>query len=132
MSASFLWRGHLARCLILPALLILPATAQLDTQGSGMSDIWQRHFNQGNLFDPANPDHHPEADPDGDGWSNKIESFAGTDPFDNKPPQGIVPANIIHLKDQEEAPSAEYPDGAGLSIWSSFPGTHCPANDIRY
>ena len=90
-------RVHLARlvrrslgaggCLFLSTLLTLPATAQLDTQGIGMSDIWQRHFNQSNLFDPANPDHHPAADPDGDGWTNLQESFAGTDPFDNKPPQ---------------------------------------------
>lgn len=42
------WRGRLARSLFLVVGLTLPATAQLDTQGSGMSDVWQRHFNRDN------------------------------------------------------------------------------------
>jgi len=129
MSASHPWRGHLARSLfslVIISTLASPALAQLDTQGSGMSDVWQRHFNDGQLFDPENPEHAPHADPDGDGWTNLIESFAGTNPFDNKPPEGIVPAYVVRLNNQEEAPSPEYPDGRLIDLaiisWDTLPG----------
>ncbi len=36
-------------------------------------------FNNGNLFDPQNSDHASEADPDGDGWTNLLESIAVAD-----------------------------------------------------
>lgn len=123
------WRGRLARSLFLFVGLTLPATAQLDTQGSGMSDVWQRHFNRdnpGQLFNPENPDHAPHADPDRDGWSNLEESFAGTDPFSGIPPEGLVVSHVTHLKDQEETPTPEYPDGRLIDVavisWDTLPG----------
>lgn len=128
-EAPVTWRGRLARSLLLTATLTLPAHAQLDTNANGMSDVWERQFNRdnpGELFDSANPAHHPEADPDGDGWTNHQESIAGTDPFDGNPPEGMIATQITYLKDQEEEPSPEYPDGRMIDLtiisWDTLPG----------
>ncbi len=45
----------------------------IDTDGNGLSDIWEIHFNTGAL--------EPNADSDGDGMSNAAEAGAGTDPL---------------------------------------------------
>lgn len=128
-SKSRFWHSYHALCFFFSAALSLPAQAQIDTQELGMSDFWQRHFNRdnpGQLFDPQNPAHQPEADPDGDGWTNLQESIAGTDPFDPNPPDGRIVSHITYLKDQEEAPSPEYPDGRIIDIavisWDTVPG----------
>lgn len=128
-EAPVTWRGRLARSLLLTATLTLPAHAQLDTNANGMSDVWERQFNRdnpGELFDSANPAHHPEADPDGDGWTNHQESIAGTDPFDGNPPEGMIATQITYLKDQEEETSPEYPDGRMIDLtiisWDTLPG----------
>lgn len=76
------------------ALGILPANAQLDTNGNGMSDIWERHFNNGQLFPPT---FLPGGDEDGDGQSNFMESVAGTDPLTFDPPQGHLVQGIRHV-----------------------------------
>jgi hypothetical protein len=75
--------------LFLPLTLIVgfPAHAILDTNNNGMSDAFERHYNNGYLF-PAT--FLPTADEDKDGWDNLTESVAGTDPFDPNPPDGIV------------------------------------------
>ena len=85
------WCGRAVRCVYLLAILLIntPVHAQLDFNSNGMSDVWERFYNRANpgaLFDPANPDHAPGADPDGDGWTNLQESVAGTDPFAGIPP----------------------------------------------
>ena len=118
--------------LLLPAIVALlfypfpAALAQLDLSPNGMSDVWERHFNNGQLFDPTDPDHHPHADPDGDGWTNLQESIAGTDPFDGTPPQGVLACHVTYLKDQFEEPSDEYPEGRSVDIavitWDTIPG----------
>ena len=127
--------SRLAPLFLLTALALLPHTAHstssspppgVDTHGTGMSDLWQRHFNQGELFDPANPAHHPEADPDNDGWSNLKESIAGTDPFCGRPPEGLAVSYVTYLKDQEEALPPDFPDGREIDLaivsWDTVPG----------
>ena len=111
---------------IATSFLNLPALAQLDTNANGLSDLFERQYNEGNLFDPANPDHAPEADADGDGWTTIEEAVAGTNPFNGKPPEGIVSALISHLSDQPEPPSPEFPDGRTVDVailsWDTLPG----------
>jgi len=46
----------------------------IDTDGNGLSDIWEIHFNTGSL--------EPNTDSDGDGMSNAAEAGAGTNPLD--------------------------------------------------
>lgn len=55
------------------ALLATPARA-IDANGNGLNDIWELIYGAG-LLDP-------NADTDGDGWTNAQESAAGTNPFD--------------------------------------------------
>lgn len=61
--------------------------AILDTNQNGLSDFWEREQNDGELF-PAAFD--PQADPDGDGWTNSLEALAGTNPFSPNAPGGII------------------------------------------
>lgn len=80
--------------IILPLALLAafaaPAHAFLDVNENGVSDIWERAYNGGELFLTFNPN----GDPDGDGWTNAQEAIAGTNPFDSSAPQGIVKAAV--------------------------------------
>jgi len=78
------------------ALCALPASAILDTNDNGMSDVWELQFNNGNLF-PGDFD--PLADADNDGWTNEQEAVAGTDPFDATSPNGFVRPEVVILHD---------------------------------
>jgi len=51
------------------------AFAMVDLNGNGMSDIWELIYSATNLD--------PNADTDGDGFSNLQEAIAGTNPFDS-------------------------------------------------
>lgn len=63
----------------------------------GLPLIWQRLYNDNVPFSDTDPNHAPEADPDGDGWSNLRESIAGTDPFSADPESGYIqPVCIPH------------------------------------
>lgn len=76
------------------AAFALPATclqAFVDTNNNGLSDVWEKHFNQGALLDPG---FDPSADADHDGWTNAEEAAAGTDPFDPNPPNGMIRPQI--------------------------------------
>jgi hypothetical protein len=80
--------------IILPLALLAasaaPAHAFLDVNENGVSDIWERAYNGGELFLTFNPN----GDPDGDGWTNAQEAIAGTNPFDATGPLGIVKASV--------------------------------------
>ncbi len=47
--------------------------AMLDENDNGLSDVWEAAFGEG---------HPPDADEDGDGFRNRDEAIAGTDPMD--------------------------------------------------
>lgn len=67
--------------------------AILDTNNNGLSDFWERDFNNGTLFDEF---YDPQGDADTDGWTNAQEAAAGTNPFDPNPPDGMVrPATAL-------------------------------------
>jgi hypothetical protein len=68
--------------------------AILDTNNNGVSDLWEREYNAGELFDES---FDPQADDDHDGWTNERESAAGTDHLDPNPPVGIIRPNIVHI-----------------------------------
>jgi len=74
--------------------LVSPANAQLDNNQNGMSDPWERRFNQGNLFDISHSAHQPDADPDGDGFTNLKESITGTNPFQGQTSEGVIRAMV--------------------------------------
>ena len=52
-----------------------------DENANGLSDVWERLFDSGQLFSSSNPSHASTADPDGDSWTNATEAIAGTNPF---------------------------------------------------
>jgi len=74
-------RGIHFFCALMAAVaLILLGTAgalaqMVDLNGNGMSDIWEWYYSATNIS--------PNADSDGDGFSNLQEATAGTNPFDS-------------------------------------------------
>ncbi len=74
-----------AAVLFLALLSLLPARAALDSNGNGVSDIWELDTNSGQLF----PTFDPAADDDHDGWTNGAEAIAGTLHNDATPPAGV-------------------------------------------
>ena len=128
-------------CILICGFCALPSFAILDTNNNGMSDVWERIYNHGNLF-PTDQDHEsifgPGADPDGDGWSNLEESIAGTDPFNPNPPDGLVRLSIIHIPefrsdvDGDGIPDPITPE-ALVFTWPTIPGklyTLCHSPDL--
>jgi hypothetical protein len=74
-------------------LLAPSAFAILDTNNNGVSDLWEREFNNGSLFGEW---FDSQADPDADGWTNAQEAAAGSNPFDPNPPDGLVWPETAH------------------------------------
>ena len=75
--------------LVLGWLMIGSITAQskLDLNANSLSDIWETTYGASGL--------NPNADTDGDGFSNLLEALAGTNPFDptSHPFMGLAPAS---------------------------------------
>ena len=61
--------------LVLVAGAAFRAAAMVDLNGNGISDIWEWIYGA--------PGINPNADSDGDGFSNLQEAIAGTNPFDS-------------------------------------------------
>jgi hypothetical protein len=76
-------------------LFSVVAHAILDTNNNGLSDLWEKQYNDGQLFSPTNPEYLPNADPDLDGWNNRTEAAASTDPSLANPPEGIVATTLL-------------------------------------
>lgn len=81
---------------LLIALCAFPASAILDTNSNGMSDLWERQFNDQQLFGAS---FLPLNDDDGDGWSNGEEATAGTDPRNADSPDGMLQPELTILHD---------------------------------
>jgi len=88
------WCRHFAMSLLLALLLTLHTSALVDTNQNGLSDLWERTYHAGDLL-PFDFD--PQADPDGDGWTNAREAAAGTDPFNGTPPNGFINVAITRV-----------------------------------
>ena len=72
-----------------------PASAVFDKDGDGMSDIWEgKYYLSTSDNGSGDSDEGPDADPDGDGWTNFQESVAGTDPFSGEPPEGMLQTHV--------------------------------------
>ncbi len=111
-------------CSSLLALCPLPARAILDTNGNGLSDLWELRYNNNQLF-PDTFD--PSDDPDGDGWTNAEEAVAGTDPFDPTSPDGCLRPQITHVSavwgdlDNDGIPELLSPEAITVT-WQTIPG----------
>ncbi len=90
-------------------LLLAPIHAVLDVNVNGMSDLWERQHNSGDLFPNT---FLGTADPDTDGWTNATESIAGTNPHRANPPDGIIATTI--------APTTTF--GAFTLTWPTIAG----------
>jgi len=82
---------------LLSALCAFPAFAILDTNNNGLSDLWERAYNGGDLFPIDVFPYRPGDDSDGDGWTNEQEAAADTNPFDPNPPDGLIRPDIVHI-----------------------------------
>jgi hypothetical protein len=110
------------RFLIVTSLMTPCALAILDTNNNGLSDFWERDFNNGSLF---NSSFDPQADPDKDGWPNELEAAAGTNPFDPNPPDGLIRPDIIHTPavwgEENGVPYIDTPEAVTVT-WPTISG----------
>jgi len=108
-------------------LCAFPASAILDTNNNGLSDLWESMCNDEELFPSTDFPYGPQDDPDGDGWTNEQEAVAGTNPFDPNPPDGLLRPDIVHIpelwEDQNNDNILELvtPEAVIIS-WTTIPG----------
>ncbi len=101
------------------------AHAILDTNENELSDVWEKAYNNGQLFDSSSFD--PQADSDSDGWTNALEAIVGTNPLDANSPGGFVRPVISHIPavlgdiDESGAPEIITPDAFTLT-WLTISG----------
>lgn len=103
------WMVHL-RFLSLSLLFTNVSSAMVDSNSNGMSDLWERLYNHGNLLPSS---FLPQSDADGDGVENLLECIAATDPFDGAPPDGFFQAEVTHI------PAVYLTSGSGGTAISS-------------
>lgn len=98
--------------------------AILDENDNGFSDLWEMQYNGGEIL---SEELDPEADPDGDGWTNAKEAVAGSNPFSGIPGEGYVQpvSTYIHAEwsepDEFEQSYLINPGYLELS-WTTLPG----------
>lgn len=91
-------------------LLAPAAFAILDTNNNGVSDLWERDFNNGSLFDEF---FDPQADPDKDGWTNAQEWGGSVTSANNWTPvtdprsQNSDPNGVEHFDHPDWSTNAE-------------------------
>ena len=113
----------LAICSLL-GLSTFCAHAILDTNENDLSDVWERAYNNGELFDTS---FNPQLDSDSDGWTNALEAIAGTNPLDANSPDGFVRPVISHISavlgdiDESGVPEIITPDAFTLT-WQTIAG----------
>jgi hypothetical protein len=89
---------------VLGSLLLAPKSfAITDSNNNGLSDLWEKAYNNGQLFSES---FDKQADLDTDGWTNAQEAAAGTNPFDPNPPDGLIRPEIAHIPAVFGAPDA--------------------------
>ena len=100
------------------------AHAILDTNENGLSDVWERAYNNGELFDSS---FDPQVDADSDGWTNALEAIAGTNPLDANSSNGFVRPVLSHIPavlgdiDESGVPEIITPDAFTLT-WQTIAG----------
>jgi hypothetical protein len=106
--------------LLATAALTLPLWATLDRDGDGLSDIWAA------LYPAAGA---PEADPDGDGATNRAEALAGTDPTSASnrlaaTPRRDAAGNLVLYWTGVAGKHYSIESSANLSTWTALPGEY--------
>jgi Bacterial TSP3 repeat len=112
--------------LIFIFLLVFTPTLQaiLDTNQNGVSDLWEKKYNQGALFSTFTP----TADPDADGWTHAQEALAGTDPFSSNSLTGCVRPTLlntpaVYLNPAQAGSSATLLTPAAITLtWPTLAG----------
>jgi uncharacterized protein (DUF1800 family) len=89
------------RVLTLYFLAVAGASAQVDQNTNGMSDVWEAAFGWGLI---------PTDDPDLDGYVNREESFAGTDPGN----ASSHPRSAIFRMTNNTTACVNFPSEAGI------------------
>ena len=81
------------RLVCLPLIVVSSSPAEIDLNGNGLGDVWERQYEAEDL--------RPDGDQDGDGETNLEENRAGTDPLDTSSALSITSAtmqeNELHL-----------------------------------
>ncbi len=80
---------------------VISTRGMMDLSGSGMSDVWETIYGFG--LDP-------DADPDGDGYTNREEAAAGTNPHD----PASYPRGLSFLRRQGDEFTGRFPSVPGL------------------